>query len=132
MVIFFFQAEDGIRDLTVTGVQTCALPICAASKSSQALSSEAEGMLRLFANLIAERVEREQLIASLNRTNRELAALALLDPLTGLPNRRCLTDELGRLIARCARSQECVVVGFIDLDRFKNVNDEHEIGRAHV
>src|SRR2546430_3418805 len=27
-VFFFFQAEDGIRDLTVTGVQTCALPIC--------------------------------------------------------------------------------------------------------
>src|SRR2546430_8547078 len=27
MVVFFFQAEDGIRDLTVTGVQTCALPI---------------------------------------------------------------------------------------------------------
>src|SRR5688572_31125577 len=27
--IFFFQAEDGIRDLTVTGVQTCALPISA-------------------------------------------------------------------------------------------------------
>src|SRR5437867_9734345 len=26
-VIFFFQAEDGIRDRTVTGVQTCALPI---------------------------------------------------------------------------------------------------------
>src|SRR5207245_3970870 len=26
-VIFFFQAEDGIRDATVTGVQTCALPI---------------------------------------------------------------------------------------------------------
>src|SRR2546429_567081 len=27
-VIFFFQAEDGIRDVAVTGVQTCALPIC--------------------------------------------------------------------------------------------------------
>src|SRR2546430_2721055 len=27
-LFFFFQAEDGIRDLTVTGVQTCALPIC--------------------------------------------------------------------------------------------------------
>src|SRR5216684_4635338 len=26
---FFFQAEDGIRDVAVTGVQTCALPICA-------------------------------------------------------------------------------------------------------
>src|SRR2546430_3062022 len=30
VVFFFFQAEDGIRDLTVTGVQTCALPILAA------------------------------------------------------------------------------------------------------
>src|SRR2546430_12554613 len=29
MFSFFFQAEDGIRDLTVTGVQTCALPIFA-------------------------------------------------------------------------------------------------------
>src|SRR5256886_3562404 len=29
VLIFFFQAEDGIRDLTVTGVQTCALPILA-------------------------------------------------------------------------------------------------------
>src|SRR5229473_5871925 len=28
-VVFFFQAEDGIRDKLVTGVQTCALPICA-------------------------------------------------------------------------------------------------------
>src|SRR5256712_9106730 len=27
-MVFFFQAEDGIRDLIVTGVQTCALPIC--------------------------------------------------------------------------------------------------------
>src|SRR5216684_4822047 len=30
VIIFFFQAEDGIRDVAVTGVQTCALPIFAA------------------------------------------------------------------------------------------------------
>src|SRR2546430_8409419 len=30
-LVFFFQAEDGIRDLTVTGVQTCALPISSAN-----------------------------------------------------------------------------------------------------
>src|SRR2546430_9365586 len=30
---FFFQAEDGIRDLTVTGVQTCALPICSLTRA---------------------------------------------------------------------------------------------------
>src|SRR5688500_19149974 len=28
LFLFFFQAEDGIRDYKVTGVQTCALPIC--------------------------------------------------------------------------------------------------------
>src|SRR5437667_5323414 len=28
LLLFFFQAEDGIRDRDVTGVQTCALPIC--------------------------------------------------------------------------------------------------------
>src|SRR2546429_6611808 len=30
-MFFFFQAEDGIRDVAVTGVQTCALPICGGS-----------------------------------------------------------------------------------------------------
>src|SRR2546430_7581360 len=32
---FFFQAEDGIRDLTVTGVQTCALPISGLASAAQ-------------------------------------------------------------------------------------------------
>src|SRR5256886_5630148 len=36
MLIFFFQAEDGIRDLTVTGVQTCALPIYRQTNRHQA------------------------------------------------------------------------------------------------
>src|SRR6266496_6712450 len=34
-VFFFFQAEDGIRDLYVTGVQTCALPIYGATGSGK-------------------------------------------------------------------------------------------------
>src|SRR5207253_6607330 len=33
-IFFFFQAEDGIRDGHVTGVQTCALPICYGSRHS--------------------------------------------------------------------------------------------------
>src|SRR2546430_6455998 len=37
LFFFFFQAEDGIRDLTVTGVQTCALPISRTSRSGQRL-----------------------------------------------------------------------------------------------
>src|SRR2546427_11876029 len=34
-MMFFFQAEDGIRDLTVTGVQTCALPISSAERGTR-------------------------------------------------------------------------------------------------
>src|SRR5688572_32685922 len=37
---FFFQAEDGIRDLTVTGVQTCALPICKVQVSAEPFDDE--------------------------------------------------------------------------------------------
>src|SRR5690606_40500197 len=45
---FFFQAEDGIRDFHVTGVQTCALPILAVSSS---LFDEASGRERLRASI---------------------------------------------------------------------------------
>src|SRR5438094_4424998 len=37
---FFFQAEDGIRDRTVTGVQTCALPISEAARAAAAKQQE--------------------------------------------------------------------------------------------
>src|SRR2546427_8359062 len=43
MFFFFFQAEDGIRDLTVTGVQTCALPISPIGES-QARNDDESGM----------------------------------------------------------------------------------------
>src|SRR2546426_11754919 len=50
--LFFFQAEDGIRDYKVTGVQTCALPILDEAKAGQvtpAILADAAGqMARLF------------------------------------------------------------------------------------
>src|SRR5438034_10901210 len=48
-LFFFFQAEDGIRDHCVTGVQTCALPICGRSDVLSALAdyAAAEAELRL-------------------------------------------------------------------------------------
>src|SRR2546422_4337148 len=40
---FFFQAEDGIRDVAVTGVQTCALPISPARAEEHEISARTEG-----------------------------------------------------------------------------------------
>src|SRR2546429_2754396 len=41
LFFFFFQAEDGIRDVAVTGVQTCALPICGLGSVTRTGSSHA-------------------------------------------------------------------------------------------
>src|SRR5207302_3849442 len=46
MSVFFFQAEDGIRDFHVTGVQTCALPISGGRAFPLASRSRVEGKLR--------------------------------------------------------------------------------------
>src|SRR2546422_10552686 len=46
---FFFQAEDGIRDVAVTGVQTCALPISPPSKDRNEILLAARGLKKHFA-----------------------------------------------------------------------------------
>src|SRR5207244_6497432 len=48
---FFFQAEDGIRDDLVTGVQTCALPICNRRESEEELKEKKKRKTRLIQNL---------------------------------------------------------------------------------
>src|SRR2546427_2093260 len=62
---FFFQAEDGIRDLTVTGVQTCALPIYGVLRRRPEEVQRGEGALcsrgaRDVAALHADRVSGER------------------------------------------------------------------------
>lgn len=58
--------------------------------------------------------------------------MALVDSLTGVPNRRALYQELERLLAWARRSGRSVMVAFVDLDDFKPINDQygHEAGDA--
>ena len=60
----------------------------------------------------------------------QLSHLAYHDPLTGLPNRLLFMDRLAQTIARAQRNNELTAILFIDLDRFKQVNDSlgHAIG----
>ncbi|MHB8245474.1 MAG: sensor domain-containing protein [Acidimicrobiales bacterium] len=62
-------------------------------------------------------------IAERKATEARLAQQAVTDVLTGLPNRVLLRDRLARAVARLNRHQGSVWVLFLDLDRFKLVND---------
>src|SRR2546429_8881782 len=78
-IFFFFQAEDGIRDVAVTGVQTCALPISfSPAKATGRRRPAAEPSLSLAANL---RVRRERVCQSANsRLAPQLCTLQPFDP----------------------------------------------------
>src|SRR6266498_1832695 len=71
---FFFQAEDGIRDADVTGVQTCALPIFSVTAISVALAVQARQLATV------EREGREQAEQAADELEKE-TALSLIGPL---------------------------------------------------
>ena len=62
-------------------------------------------------------------ITDKKRAEQELRYLANYDTLTGLPNRALLSERLGRAIIRARRQETRVAVLFLDLDRFKDIND---------
>src|SRR5437763_3022349 len=72
---FFFQAEDGIRDTSVTGVQTCALPIY--SRPAFRFSRRG-GHMSLFATKSIEQITREQLESGEHSLKRVLGPMNLL------------------------------------------------------
>ncbi len=76
-----------------------------------------------FANHVAGAIHNTRLFG-------EVRTQALHDPLTGLPNRALLADRLEHAQARAARDGGRVAVLFLDLDRFKVINDSlgHHVG----
>ena len=69
-------------------------------------------------------------IAERRLADQRVVHMAHHDALTGLPNRTLLADRVGQAIARAHRSGGKLAVLFLDLDRFKNVNDSfgHAVG----
>jgi len=63
-------------------------------------------------------------------TSAKVAQMAFHDPLTGLPNRKLLMDHLSYNIIQARRDKESLAVFFMDLDRFKVINDSlgHGVG----
>ncbi len=90
--------------------------------SASTMREAASGQLRLIVAVqdISRRKEAEE----------ALLRMASHDALTGLPNRLLLQDRLAQAIAQAQRARKQVGVMFVDLDRFKHINDSlgHEAG----
>lgn len=104
--------------------------LCATSTRKQQLSERGEHVLKLFAGLIAQYIEKESLVTQLREANAALIAYSFTDALTGLPNRRAIFDNLTTLFSLARHLKRNAIIAYIDLDDFKLINDRygHEAG----
>ncbi|MEL2244042.1 sensor domain-containing diguanylate cyclase [Leclercia adecarboxylata] len=104
--------------------------LCATSTRKQELSERGEHVLKLFAGLIAQYIEKESLVNQLREANAALIAYSYTDALTGLPNRRAIFDNLTTLFSLARHLNRNAIIAYIDLDDFKLINDRfgHEAG----
>ncbi len=89
-------------------------------------------LARALEELNASTASLEQSRNHLAAVNDDFHRLAFYDVLTGLPNRRLLIDRIDKLLAASARAASYSAVMFIDLDRFKFINDARGHGTGDM
>jgi diguanylate cyclase (GGDEF)-like protein len=116
-------AAPDVPIVVLTGLDDERLALNAVQEGAQDYLIKGRVDDRLISRSIRYAIERK-------RAEVELAHQALHDGLTGLPNRALFLDRLQLALARVQRRPSAVAVLFLDLDRFKVINDSlgHEIG----
>ncbi|MGZ5018084.1 MAG: diguanylate cyclase domain-containing protein, partial [Methylobacter sp.] len=119
-VVNLRESEAGLRERRIHAVQATQ----AASEEHMMLLQQAN------ANLVIATIEAQKLAEQVQTAKDQLDHLVHHDALTDLPNRILLNDRLAQSIALASRQGEQLAVMFMDLDRFKYINDSlgHGIG----
>src|SRR5437762_10130658 len=107
-LIFFFQAEDGIRDTSVTGVQTCALPICALTALAAPLV-----VLAILSAIVTNEIK--------GRLGALMMAFYLLNTLVAMVIGLTLTKD--RKSTRLNSSHRCISYAVFCLKKKNNYNN---------
>jgi diguanylate cyclase (GGDEF)-like protein len=130
--------SEGLASLEALSVAAPAVPIVVLTGSSdeemsvQAVQAGAQDYLvkgevdeRWLGRAIRYAIERKRLAEQVRETTEQLRRLAETDALTGVANRAKSTDVLEKLIALALRRREPFSFVGLDLDLFKQVNDQH-------
>ncbi len=106
----------GVDDVEIVEASTAGSELTVRAAVDDPATGTEEDFLTSVGNILTAAVQR-------SRTEAALAHQALHDPLTGLPNRVLLLDRLAQAAARAGREPAPLALLFLDLDRFKEVND---------
>ena len=135
--------QSGAADYLFTPVipqvlQTKVAVFVELTKKNLQLQAKTDELSRLNQDLRVQRLddlqrinhELEQEVAVRKVAEEHANALSIRDPLTGLVNRRSLIQQLEHAVASADRNESEFALLFLDLDKFKNINDTlgHEVG----
>jgi diguanylate cyclase (GGDEF)-like protein len=113
------QQTHGVRsavEVLICGAGGTYGIVGAYSPAAARFDDDSANFMQNVSNTLAAFIERKA-------TEDRLSYMAQFDSLTGLPNRSMYLDRLGHTLVEAARDKLPVAVLFVDIDRFKNVND---------